>query len=131
LYQPNGVYYSLFNSTDNKTTYYKFDSQNVVSASDLNQTILAKAYPTYFPSLAGTTTLWSELRDGKATLFTGDANAQKPQQFGASLSGYAAAGWYGDSYTLITKDDSELFILPASGTAPPLKLTDYYKSAKN
>lgn len=130
LYQPNGVYYSLFNSTDNKTTYYKFDGQNVVSASDLNQTILAKVYPTYFPSPAGTSTLWSELRDGKATLFTGDASAQKPQQLGATLSGYAAAGWYGDSYALITKDDSELFILPASGTAPPLKLTDYYKSAQ-
>jgi len=130
LYQPNTVYYSLYNNTDNKTTYYKFDGQNVSSASDLNQTNISKAYPTYLLSPSANQTLWSELRDGKATAFIGDANAQKPKPLRAALSGFAAYGWYGDNYTLVSKGNSELYILPASGSVPPLKLTDYYKSAQ-
>jgi hypothetical protein len=129
LDEPNSVYYSLYSSTDNKTTYYKFENQTVVSATDLNQTSFTKPYPTYLLSPSGAATLWSELRDGKATLFTGDANAQKATPLGTA-SGYAAYGWYGDSYTLVSKGDSELFILPANGVAAPLKLTDYYKSAQ-
>lgn len=129
LYQPNAVYYSLYNYTDNKTTYYKFEGQSVVSASDLNQTTFTRAYPTYLLSPSGNATLWSELRDGKNTVFSGDAEAHKQKQLGAS-SGFAAYGWHGDSYALVSKDDSELFVLAMSGSAAPLKLTDYYKSAQ-
>ena len=130
LYQPNHVYYSLYSYADNKTTYFKFDGQTVASASDLNQTIFSQDYPTHVLSPSGNTTLWSELRDGKATLFIGDASGQKSSQLGPSLTGFAAYGWYGDGYVLVSKDNSELYIAPANGLAAPLKLTDYYKSTQ-
>lgn len=129
LPSPSSIFYARFDNTDTKTTYYKFENQSVASATDIDQTAFSKMYPTYLVSPAGDQTLWSELRDGKSTVFSGDADANKPQLVG-SLSGYAAYGWYGDSYALVNKDNSELFVVAISGHAPPLKITDYYKSAQ-
>jgi hypothetical protein len=49
------------------------------------------------------------------------------------LSDYSPYGWFSDSYTLVSKNASELYIMPTSGPAKsrqPLKITDYYKPAQ-
>lgn len=129
LQSPSSIDYARYDYNDTKTTYYRFEHQSVASATDIDQTTFSKPYPTYLVSPSGDQTLWSELRDGKSTVFTGDADAKQPKPVGG-LSGYAAYGWYSDSYALVNKDNSELFVVATSGAQPPLKITDYYKSAQ-
>ncbi len=131
LYEPQAVYYKVYSYNGNKTTYYVYEDQAVKTA-NVDAGTFNKTYPTFLLSPAGSQTFWTELRDGKNTLFTGDANAKTQKQI-ASLSDYSPYGWYSDSYTLISKSSSELYIMPAGGLAPnrpPLKITDYYKPAQ-
>ncbi len=131
LYEPQAVYYAVYGKTDSKPSYYAFEDQAVKPAS-IDDTAFGKVYPTFLLSPSGNQTFWTELRDGKNTLFVGDANAQSKKQL-ASLSNYSPYGWYSDDYTLVSKDSSELYIMPSSGLSgdqKPLKVTDYYKPAQ-
>jgi hypothetical protein len=74
-------------------------------------------------------TFWTDQRDGKNTLFVGDNDA-KNQKTIASLSGYNIYGWFTDNYLLVSKNSSELYVMPVAG-GTPLKITDYYKPAIN
>jgi hypothetical protein len=133
LYEPQGVYYTVYDNTANTTTYYKYEDQTVHVTTEVNQDTLNQGYPTYLVSPSGNQTFWTELRDGKNSLFTGDANAKSPKQI-ASLSDYSPYGWYSDSYVLVSKNSSELYVMPASGLSvgqQPLKITDYYKPAQS
>ncbi len=132
LYQPQVIYYAVYTNSDNKTSYYSFTNQ-AVSPATIDQTSFSQPYPTYLISPSGAQTFWTELRDGKNTLFTGDKNAQGGHQL-ATLSDYSPYGWFTDGYLLVSKNSSELYIIPASGLStnqPPLKVTDYYKPATN
>ncbi len=131
LYNPQAIYYSTHNNSDNKTTYYEYANQSVKTAS-IDDNTFAADYPTYLISPSATKTFWTELRDGKNTLFVGDDEAKSKKQV-ASLSDYTPYGWYSDGYTLVSKGSSELFVMPAEGLASgrsPLKITDYYKPAQ-
>lgn len=83
-------------------------------------------YPTYLQSPSGSQTFWSEPRDGKNTLFVGDQAGQSSRQI-ASLSDYSPYGWYTDDYLLVSKNGSELYIMPPGGSSAPIKISDYYK----
>lgn len=86
------------------------------------------AYPTYLQSPSGELTFWSDERDGKNTLFTGDPSGQAAKQI-ASLSDYKPYGWYSDNYLLVSKNSSELYIMPKGGSRQPVKISDYHKPA--
>lgn len=130
LYEPQGVYYAIYNNTDNKTTYYAYEDQSV-KAVTVDQTDFNQGYPTYLISPSGKQTFWTELRDGKNTLFTGDAEAKHAKQI-AARSEYTPYGWYADAYTLVSKNNSELYIMPVNGgSRSPVKITDYYKPAQS
>jgi hypothetical protein len=128
LYEPQGVYYQVY--SNNKNTYYKLEDGKVSSDDSINADAFNKLYPTFLLSPNGNSTFWSEFRDGKNTLFTGDANADNKKQI-ASLSDYAPYGWY-NNYLLVSKNSSELYIMSTSGPDKhaPLKITDYYKPAQ-
>lgn len=131
LYAPQEVYFGVYSNSDNKTAYYEFENGAVNTAS-LDQSTFDKAYPTFLLSPDGKQTFWTELRDGKNTLFVGDANAGGKKQI-ASLSEYSPYGWFSDDYTLVSKNSSELYIMSKAGLAAgktPLKITDYYKPAQ-
>jgi hypothetical protein len=129
LYEPQSVYYAVHNSSDGKTTYYEFENQSANTTS-IDQSKFDQGYPTYLLSPSGNKTFWTELRDGKNALFTGDANAGNKKQV-ASLSDYSPYGWYGDSYVLVSKNSSELYVMsPSTPNEPPVKITDYYKPAQ-
>lgn len=133
LYEPQDVYYSVYDNTTQKNTFYEFQNQAVKVTADVNDSTFNKAYPTFLLSPSGSQTFWTELRDGKNTLFIGDANAQSPKQI-ASLSDYSPYGWYSDNYILVAKNSSELYVMPTTGPIPgkqPLKITDYYKPAQS
>ena len=131
LYEPNEVYFAVYNNKTNSSDYYIFQDQSVkstkVNADEFNQ-----GYPTYLLSPSGRLTFWSELRDGKNTIFSGDNNGASKKQL-AAASDYAPYGWYSDNYLMLSKNGSELYITSPDGLQAnkvPLKLTDYYKPAR-
>lgn len=85
-------------------------------------------YPFYSVSPSGSKTLWSKNIDGKNTFFVGDSNGENGQEIGRSED-YAVYGWFTDEYVLLTKKNSEMYIMPASGgdITKAYKITDYYK----
>lgn len=131
LYSPGAVYFAVFGNANN-TSYYDFEDLAVKPIS-LDSSSFTKQYPTFLVSPSGNQTFWTELRDGKNTLFTGDGVASDKKQI-ANTSDYSPYGWFGDSYVLVSKNSSELYIMPAGGldqNSQPLKITDYYKPARS
>jgi hypothetical protein len=123
---PVQAYFGVYSSTSSAANYYRLDSNgSVTQSSTITSDSVSKGYPTYLLSPSGNATFWGEQRDGKNTLFTGDANGSSATQI-ATLSDYTAYGWYTDSYLLVQKGGSELYIMPPSG-GTPLKISDYYK----
>jgi hypothetical protein len=131
LYNPAAVYYSIYNNSDGRTTYYEYENQ-AVKVADIDSGAFNRAYPTFLVSPSGNQTFWTELRDGKNTLFKGDATAKSKQQI-APAGDYAPYGWFSDNYLLASKNASELYILPTTGLdakQQPFKITNYYKPAQ-
>lgn len=131
LYKPQEVYFRVQTNTkssDVKTAYYEYEADRVVLASGIDDDKFYGFYPTYLLSPAGKSTFWYEPRDGKNSLFAGDAKAGNPKEV-AALSEYKTYGWYSDEYLLLSKKGSELYILPHDNRAnlDPRKITDYHK----
>ncbi len=130
LAKPDKVYFSI--STD-ATTYYVYENGSLTNDSSVTSEDYYAADTVYLASPNLQKTFWYEERDGKNALFVGDANAGGAKEI-ADLSEYKTYGWYTDNYLLVSKDDSELYILPVAGAGDKgqiLKITDYHKpSAK-
>lgn len=82
-----------------------------------------RSYPAYFLSPSGSLALWSETRDGKNTILVGDAGGGNSKAI-ATLDGYNPYGWLTDKYVLLSKKDSQLYIMGGSG-GNPVKVSDY------
>lgn len=134
MYKPQNIYYSVYNYTDSKTTYYSFDGQNVTLNTAIDQAALNRAYPAYIVSPSGNQLFWTELRDGKNYMYVGDPNAAGAKQL-ANLTDYRPYGWFSDNYLIVSSiNGSELYILPTGSLATDgklLKISDYYKSYQN
>jgi hypothetical protein len=115
-------------SDGTKDNFYVYANGQVKAESNVTADSFYSAdYPTYLQSPSGSNTFWAEARDGKNTLFIGDENGQNAKQI-ATLSDYTTYGWFTDDYLLVSKNASELCILPkAGGTA--IKISDYHKPA--
>jgi hypothetical protein len=124
LYQPYGIYVQASASTGN--TYYEYEDGSLTPKPAITDTAFNSPYATYLISPSANYTFWTELRDGKNTLFVGDKNGASPKQI-ASAADYKPYGWYSDDYLLVSKSSSELYIMPRDGSSAPLKMTDYYK----
>jgi len=130
LYNPQAIYFSVYDTGTSTTSYYDYENQ-VAKSVAIDDSTFSQSYPTYLVSPSGNQTFWTELRDGKNSLFVGDSDAGSKKEI-ASLSDYSPYGWYSDSYVLVSKNSSELYIMPASGLRPgqqPLTITDYFKPA--
>lgn len=129
LYVPDELYldYSQGSSGDQFFEYSngKVTQNTSLTTNDFYQT----PYPTFLLSPSGNNTFWAEQRDGKNTLFTGDQSADNKKQI-ASLSDYSPYGWFTDNYLLVSKNSSELYVMPVGG-GNALKITDYYKPPIN
>jgi len=132
LYKPQTIYFHI---SANKDYYFTYES----GAFSANQSIATvyqqyqKTYNnnTYLESPDGTQTFWYESLDGKNSLFLGDAQGNNSKTIGRDpdLTPY---GWYTNNYLLVSKNSSELYILPTSGlssTVSAYKVTDYHKPA--
>jgi len=127
-YEPSGIYFEFYH--DNTQDYYSYDEGAVTDNTTLtNDTFWSDPYPTYLLSPSGNQTFWNEPRDGKSTLLIGNSDGKNSKQV-ASLSEYSVYGWFTDDYLLVSKNSSELYIMPTTG-GTPYKITDYYKPAIN
>jgi len=130
LYAPDEIYVGIYDYDKKGQSFYEYEDGSFKEAPNVTNNVFFEAtYPTYLLSPSGKQTFWGESRDGKNSLFVGDANGKNQQQV-ASLSDYTAYGWFSDDYLLVSKNSSELYIMPKSG-GTPLKITDYYKPNLN
>lgn len=106
--------------------FFEYTNGKLSTDDEMTDDSFYKPYPTYLQSPSGQAAFWFESRDGKNTLFTGTKNGGSPVQI-ASLSEYSPYGWFSDDYLLVSKNSSELYILPKEGGKNPLKITDYHK----
>ncbi len=129
-YEAQSVYFDVRSADYQNDSFYEFEDGGIKTAS-IDTAKFNDSYPTFLQSPSGKQTFWAEFRDGKNTLFVGDSKGENKKQV-AALSDFQTYGWYDDDYTLVSKNGSELYILPAGGLADgqkPLKITDYYKPA--
>lgn len=127
---PESVYYAVFNYNDSKSQYYAFQNQSISQPASVTAASFNKAYPSYVVSPSGKQTIWNETRDGKQVVIIGDSNALNAHSIN-SLNGFNVYGWYSDDYLLISKSNSQLFIVPVGDLLAPLALSNYYKPGKN
>jgi hypothetical protein len=126
-YEPHAVYVSVPGATsDAPNTYYEYQDAKLTQQTTVTADTFNKLYPTFLVSPSDKQTFWSDVRDNKNALFIGDADANNQKQI-ASLSDDTPYGWYTDNYVLVSKNGSELFIMPADGSGKAIKVTDYYK----
>jgi len=128
LYEPNGLY--VWFGYHGQDDFYDYEDSKISDDPTMTpDSFYALSYDTYLQSPSGNQTFWADQRDGKNVLFTGNQDAKNQKQVG-SLTDYSPYAWFTDSYILVSKNKSELYIMPTSG-GTPLKITDYYKPAIN
>jgi hypothetical protein len=131
-YEADQIYYKV--TQNNTDSYYAYSAGKVTpkdSQSDEFDKYYQNPQKTYLFSPSGDETFWSESRDGKYALFIGDVHGDNGKQI-AQLTDYQNYGWFTDDYLLVSKNGSELYILPRSGLSDKvtgLKITDYHKPA--
>jgi len=133
-YKTDQIYYNV-TQKDQPATYYVYANGKVTTRTDIEDEFNEYNQDpiTYLISPSGKATFWSESRDGKNTLFIGDQSGNNAKQM-ATLSQYNTYGWYTDDYVLVSKNSSELYIMPSSGLKTgdqATKITDYHKPATN
>ncbi|OVE79474.1 hypothetical protein BVY00_00345 [bacterium G20] len=132
LYRPDQVYFQVVEKSADPHYFVYANNQVSEKASikdDLNNYLNGAQYSTYLQSPTTNSTLWSEVRDGKNSLFIGDLTGGNGKQI-ASLSDYQTYGWYTDNYILASKNGSELYIFGSDGIkkdSEALKITDYHR----
>lgn len=138
--QPNSLYLHIMSQDADPQKNYYFEFLD----GELKETSAAEAYftkgnyydyPTYLQSPDKSKVLWSENRDGKLVQFIADDSlgnqvnlaATLKEKTGFDLSEFKAYGWFGEGYVLLSKNDSELYIMSKDATAAPVKVTDYHR----
>jgi hypothetical protein len=103
-----------------------------------SETYYNAAYATYLLSPSGKKLFWSEVRDGRSSLFIGSVDQDTSKAAATSFDDdYTPYGWFTDNYVLMSKKGSELYIeaVPMTQNFPktgiqilqPIKITDYYR----
>lgn len=125
LYEPQEVYLEAYQKY--QRSFWQYENAKFTENKDIGgDNFYTKFYPTYLLSPSSKSTFWYEPRDGKNTLFVGDAGGKNGKEV-AALSEYTPYGWYTDDYLLVSKGGSELYIISRTNPGTPLKVTDYHK----
>ena len=134
LYRPQQVYFQIGpQDGQQKSTFSELTGdvykENITPLADY----ATAAYASYLLSPSGSSVIWSEERDGKQAIFVGDKTADNKQEI-AQKSDYTPYGWLTDTWILLQKNDSELYITTLDQLkkgAAPLKVSDYHRSTNN
>lgn len=126
---------SLNSFSRNLNSYYiySYDNNSADQSNLVSADIFDKAQQnqiTYLASPSNNKTFWYSERDGQNAMFVGDYNGSNPKQI-ASSADLIPYGWYTDSYVLLEKGGSELYIMSPQPGAKALKISDYYKPPRS
>lgn len=133
LYEPREIYYSV-SVNGSATAYLKYVNGSLTADSGIADAYNKFSYPTYLLSPSGKQTFWVEQRDGQSAMLVGDQDGNNAKVMAILPSQYQNYGWYSDDYLLVSKSNSELYIMLASGVKDEsglIKVTDYHKPAYN
>jgi hypothetical protein len=129
-YAPQTLYIQTALGSQSSVYYtYQYQNNTVTQSSTITDASFSQAqqnHTAYLISPSGSATLWEQQRDGANTLFVGDATGSNGMQ--ATMQGsYAPYAWFTDAYLLVQQNNSQLYIMPASGGTAQ-KISDYYHS---
>lgn len=133
-YLASQIYYQVI-VAGGTPSYFAYSNGKVLSRPDIAGQFIQyqQSINNYLLSPSGSQTFWSEPRDGKNALLVGDQDGNNSKQ-AAILSDYAAYGWYTDNYLLVSKNSSELYIMPVAGVkadSKAVKISDYHKPSRD
>lgn len=120
-HSPIGFYIMQTENTDK--TYLDYSIGGQPKQVNLDDDKFYESYSHRIISPAGNATLWSDFRDGKDVVLVGDSNGNNSKII-ASLDDYSIQGWFLNDYILLSKKNSELYIMGATG-GEPVKVTNY------
>lgn len=127
-FAPNGLYVSV-QLEGVKNSYYKYQAGVAEESNQITgEAFTFPNYNTYYKSPNGLSTFWSEKIDGQNSLFIGDKDAKSQKQI-LGRSDLVAVGWHGNDYLLVSKNNSELYIIDHTGVRPGgniTKITDFH-----
>ncbi len=130
-WNPGEVYFSYYDYQSQKEHFYEASFTKDLAQEVTDPVEIATAgngtYNAYLLSPDGKKTFWTESRDGKNVFFTGGKTGDDPKELFREAE-YSAYGWFTDNYLLVTKNQSEMYILTVDGTTP-VKISDYHKPA--
>lgn len=109
---------------------YQYQNNTVTQSNTITAASFEAAqqsHVAYLLSPSGGSSVWGVVRDGKNTLYVGDANANNSNAV-STQSDYGVYGWYSDDYLLVQKGGSELDIMSATGGTPQ-KVSNYFRSS--
>jgi hypothetical protein len=130
LYKPGEIYFRV-NSLP-EVSFYEYADGKVEPSTEVTEQNFYNTYNTYLVSPSGNKTFWSESRDGKNVMLVGDSDGANSKEF-ATDGSFATYGWFSDDYVLLSKNSSELYIMPSDPNRKqsPVKVTDYHKPARS
>jgi hypothetical protein len=127
VYKPQEIEFLV--RVNGSSTFWEYDHGTVSEAKDMNVDEFYKGYNTYLLSPSGQKTVWFESRDGRNILLLGDGNGDNAKEIG-NFEDFTPYGWYGESYVLLSKKGSELYVAPVKDALTDkdlVKVTDYHK----
>lgn len=124
VYKPDSLY--IWQQVGVGNTFLSYTVGGTPKAASITPDQFYKSYPQFLSSPAGKQSLWSEVRDGKNTLFIGDTAGNGARQLDSG-GDFTAYGWYTEQYLLVSKNSSELYVMNTAGGAP-VKITNYLQA---
>lgn len=103
--------------------YYEYSVGDQPKQANIDQDKFYDSFPTYVSSPNGQLNTWSNLRDGKDVILVGDSSGNNGKPI-ASLDEHSIYGWFTNDYILLSKKNSELYVISVAG-GEPVKITDY------
>lgn len=122
---PNAVYIWRQATTPANTQFLNYVIGSSPKQVSISESQFYQRYPIYYWSSSDKQVLWNETRDGN-TLLVGDSTGANAKTI-LSQSDYMPYGWFSDQYLLVSKNSSELYIMPSSG-GKLLKITNYQQT---
>jgi hypothetical protein len=130
VYDVDELYFQPIGGGD-EDRFYEYENGSVKEATNITSSdFYDYERTTYLVSPSGKQAFWYSVRDGKRAFFVGTPEGKQGKQVVSLSDDYATYGWYTDDYLLISKDGSELYILPVTGIekeAQLFKVSDYFR----
>jgi hypothetical protein len=129
MFAANEIYFEA-NIGDGSTQFYSYDNGAITQPSLTSAQFNAVNYITGILSPSGSMAAFPSTRNGQFALLTGTpTSSASTQHVIATLSSdYSFYGWYNNSYIILSYNNADLYIIPASGLSAkqqPVKISGF------